>query len=560
MLIDEIQLSTDQIDMLVKGIQSMGFYGKEFYPRTFWSPWEPGHQPILDIIDSKADLIAIKALRGIGKTSIAKGIVCRALHYCTARFVCYVSQTEGKAMLETEDIKAKMVTCKHKGLFVPVKIHRNATITGLEQDFSKKLWVYGDQSVILPRGAGQQVLGLNWHDFRPDLLVFDDLVDKATVGNPRIREDLHKWFFGDVMETRAQYKNVYEGDLDVPNQGFKVIYIDTYKHSDDLLEHLFKDPEFKCINVQICDPVTMKTNFPLSRPQEDLDKRVKDAEKRGRLDQFYMNFLGLEPDLQNIKFNRSMFKYYDESHMDFLGELRHKEVLNIAICDPAGTINSVNARTAITVIGLNLTRSKMYLRESVPLNVKPRDFYKAVADRVRKYRVQYLGVEFTGLNEYIKQPIEDMISTESLDVEPIWLTPRQVEVDGRIFSSKKIVRIGALHPYYQSGNVYHNVVGLEDYEKQLEAYPGSVGMIDLIDSAAYIVQILNQLDLVFDPDNTKFDLDKYNEDLKELYSEEQYRNIRYDPPIPLVIRDGREVIGDNLLWYDHLAVPDELAI
>jgi len=82
-----------------------------------------------------------------------------------------------------------------------------------------------------------------------------------------------------------------------------------------------------------------------------------------------------------------------------------------------------------------------------------------------------IGIEETGLAEFIKQPIKNEMSAEALSSN-CWLKAR----GGSAGDKGKPMRIRELVPYYRGGYIYHNAscVTLRKLEQQLLCFPGQL--------------------------------------------------------------------------------------
>jgi hypothetical protein len=86
---------------------------------------------------------------------------------------------------------------------------------------------------------------------------------------------------------------------------------------------------------------------------------------------------------------------------------------------------------------------------------------------------------------------------------------------------KKENRIAALAPFYRLGYVYHNELVSKKLETQLMMFPRSK-MWDVMDAAAYVVELMEMEGDYFDPSNS---LDE--EDYDELENEDPVAFIPY---------------------------------
>jgi len=123
-----------------------------------------------------------------------------------------------------------------------------------------------------------------------------------------------------------------------------------------------------------------------------------------------------------------------------------------------------------------------------------------------------LGVEVTSLHQFISQPIENEMRVR--DLHPTYIELQAV--------GKKEGRIANLAPLYKLGYMYHNKVNCGPLETQLRSFPRS-RLWDVMDAAAYINKIMDELAYYFDPPDMGEDTEK---EYGELDFEKPYENWR----------------------------------
>lgn len=476
---------------------------KVLFPDMFYAEFSLLHDQILDLIDSGAQKIAIAAPRGIGKTSIARTVASKGILYRDINFISYVSNSATVAELQTENIKRELLSNQIiRKLFGNIKVTDYGD-AGLDDTFSKMAWVAFGNTLILPRGAGQQVRGLIWDKYRPQLIIVDDLEKKEEVMNEDNREKLKEWFFSDLMNSVNKYAD-----------DWRVIYIDTLKHEDSLLQLLLESSDWKSLVLSVCD-----TNYESLAPSymstEEIKKEVESHREKGMLDVFYMEFMNLPTSSEDAAFKQKQFKYYEETDKEFAKNKKNLE--NVVIVDPAKTVKLHSAESAVVGIGIDLASARLYVRDVVSRKLYPDELYDETFGMVARLNAHILAIEVTGLNEFIKQPIENEIIKRRIPIgEPIWLSAR----------GKKEERIAHLVPYYRQGYIYHNKSCCGGLEAQLMSFPRSKYW-DIMDALAYIIEVMEIGERYFRPTPIE-DEDPEDEfrELKEEY-EEPLTNWRY---------------------------------
>jgi hypothetical protein len=459
----------DLKDILATCYGNTGVFCKTLLPEAFPTPWSQLHYKIIRAIDSGHQKIAIAAPRGLGKTSLARALVEKSILYRDYEFIPYISNGETVATMQTENIKRELLSNREiRRIFG--NIHISEDDPEIDESFSKQSWVAFGNTLVMPRGAGQQVRGLLYRNSRPQLIVVDDLEKKEELENPENRRKLKEWFHSDLMKCVDRYSNKW-----------RILYIDTLKHYDSLLQDLLSDPEWYSLRLDLCDD-NYNSLAPHLISTEELKREVESHRSKGILDIFYMEYRNMPIAKEDASFRQEHFKYYDEIDLD------KKNLENYVIVDPAKTVNMHSADSAIVGIGVNFATSAIYIRDIVSDKFFPNELYDEMFAMRRRLNAHRVGIEVTGLEEFIKQPIQnEMLKRGPADAfEPIWLKARGGSPDGE---KGKIKRIGSLSPYYRNGYIFHNRSNCAKLEAQLLSFPRS-GLVDVADAEAYIIELL----------------------------------------------------------------------
>jgi hypothetical protein len=492
-------LTPDLADVLTLCYQNIGVFGKTLLPEAFNTPWSVLHKSILDAIDSPHQRICIAAPRGLGKTSLARALVEKSILFREYEFVIYVSNSETIATMQTENIKRELLTNREiRRIFGNVQI--NADDPELDDSFSKQSWVAFGSTLVMPRGAGQQVRGLLYKNYRPQLIIIDDLEKKEELENPENRRKLKEWFNSDLLKCVDRYSDKW-----------RIVYIDTLKHYDSLLQELLDSDEWHSMRLDLCDD-NYNSNAPYLISTEELKREVESHRNRGMLDVFFMEYRNLPISKEDASFRQEYFKYYDER------DLESRDIENIIIADPAKTANMRSADSAVVGIGVDYKTNAIYIRDIVSGKFFPDGLYDEIFSMRRRLNAHVIGVEVTGLEEFIRQPLtNEMLKRGPSDsAELVWLKARGGDPSGE---KGKLRRIGTLVPYYRQGHIFHNKSNSMKLEGQLLSFPRS-GLVDVADATAYIIEMLELGQRYFttpeeDPNNV----------------ESEFASLEYDPPL-----------------------------
>ncbi len=468
-------LSSEINDILVECYKSDKVFCKTLFPESFFGPMTVLHDAIYDLTDSNEKFVAIAAPRGIGKTTIIRTKVAKQILYKDSFFIPYVSKSHDAALLQTENLKRDLTSNQLiKKLFGPVK---TKVMPGdFQESFSKKSWVAYD-SLVMPRGYGQQIRGLVYDNKRPDIFVIDDLEDDDQIENPEYRKNIKQWFHATLLKAISQYAHDY-----------RILYIDTLKHEDSLLQDLLDSDKWSSVRLELCDD-NNKSLVPELISDEDMQKDYDYHEEQGLLDVFYREFRNLPVSAKDAVFRKEYFKYYDP--MDLRG---NKNIEYVVIVDPAKTVKVHADDTAIVGIGIDTKANKLYVVDIVAGKFYPDEIYDNMFEMMQRIGAKVLAFEETSLNEFVKQPIKNEIVKRNLMIELVWLKARGGDKDMK----GKQKRIAGLAPYYRLGSVYHNPGVCGILETQLLSFPRSK-RFDVMDATAYVVELLDVGDRYFEP-------------------------------------------------------------
>ena len=478
--ISRLGADSETEDVLIECCRSTKSMASVMFPDRFTSPFSGLHDQIFDLIDSGEPRVAIAAPRGIGKTSIVSlALAARKMLFRLCHFYVYVSNSATSGELQTENLKFELASNKLiKKFFGKVK---TKGAEGLDESFSKKAWVALANCLVLPRGSGQQVRGVLYHNWRPDLIVIDDLEDTETIENEEVRAKRKQWFNADLLKCTSRV-----------NRDWQIVYIDTLKHEDALLQDLIDSSEWASVRLEICDDDYNPT-APEFMPREEIMKEVNYHREHNIMDVFYREFRNIPISTEDAAFRQEYFQHYDEVDLTNPKVGSPPNLINVVIIDPAKTVKMHSAESAIVCWGISLSDKKMYFRDCVSKCLYPDELYEEAIDMVVRFGAFILAVEITSLEEFIVQPFKNQLRIKGVAVHFVSLKA------GGNNPKSKPQRIRGLVPHYRHKYVSHNRAICGPLESQLLSFPRSKKW-DVMDAAAYIVKVMEDEQQYFDPE------------------------------------------------------------
>jgi hypothetical protein len=127
--------------------------------------------------------------------------------------------------------------------------------------------------------------------------------------NEDLRTSLKTWFYADVLEAIPQL-----------HFQWKIVYIDTLKHEDSLLQHLLDSPDWASVRLEACDD-NFKSTAPHFVSDEVIQQKWQIAVNAGETDTFFQELRNLPISSKDSAFQKSYFHYYNVPHDIGRGEL-----------------------------------------------------------------------------------------------------------------------------------------------------------------------------------------------------------------------------------------------
>ena len=469
----------DLDEILAECKRNTMFMANLLYPEEFCGDMTSLHRDYFDFVDNcDAPRKCAQVFRGFGKTTINKLLVRKAALFEEKSFIGYLTNSGEVAQTIVESIKMGLVANANvRKIFGDV---RESKIEGVDEKWAQKSSVIKGLTCLLPRGYGQQVNGLLWGYYRPDLWIIDDLDDRIEVRNDEQRKKLRDWFYGALMYTISIYKR----DGKIPAD---FMYTDTIKHADGLICHLMEDPDWESISLSVCDE-DYKTKIPSIVSQEDLDAEIESHRRNKTMDVFARERMGLSQSKEYGQFKAEYFKYYDENDEEFVKVIRPR-LINILIHDPSKTKNPTSAHSGFVVWGLDLEYNMFYERFCLGDFMSIKEQYDKIMELANWFRVQAFGSEVTGLEDHLVYNLKNEFLRNNMG----WLAACFIPLKARSgkgeltgFEGGKEGRINLLLPFYEKGLISHNKDSCGQLEQQLL---GS-RLRDVADCAAYLPQML----------------------------------------------------------------------
>lgn len=434
------------------------------------------HYELAEIYENpRYNRVNIIAPRGHAKSSLAKAMALHHLEYgpTKIKFILLVSKTQDHAIRLLNDIKSMI---EYSPGYREVYGYKGKETA---RTWSKEEVELSDGSVILTRGASQQIVGLNHLGQRPTLVIYDDPEDHKNTLN---KEQMEKTL-------RILMKDV-EPCVD-PMHG-RIFVIGTPQREGCLIEKIKDMPNWITKHYDaIIDENKKKVLWPEWLPWDKLMEKKAAYEAINKLSIFYSEYRCQIISDEDQLFTPGDFRYwdgeffFDESKQKFI-KITHlgqkvKEELDWVVSwqelkepivepvnvfmgvDPASSISDTADYSVIMPIAVDKNK-KCYVLPFYRKRVKPMELAKAIIHYFQMYKPEKTNIETVGYQEMLR----DYLKNES----NVYIPGMEIKNNVR---SPKSKRIETLQPFFYNKQILfkRNMPNLDELESELLLYPRS---------------------------------------------------------------------------------------
>jgi hypothetical protein len=210
------------------GASSLVAYGKLFFPRTFRQDSPQFHDAIGKQLYSNSRYNAFEVFRDGAKTSLLRVFTSQRIAYGISRTIMYVSSSQTHSSFSLRWIKRQVEYNRPWAQLFGLRKGSKWTDEIIEIFHG----VEDTPITVLAMGITGQIRGFNLDDYRPDLIIADDVQTDENVATLEQRTKLKSIFHGALVNSLAP-------ETDCP--GAKVVLLNTPMQNDDLIESCMVD-------------------------------------------------------------------------------------------------------------------------------------------------------------------------------------------------------------------------------------------------------------------------------------------------------------------------------
>lgn len=256
------------------------FFNHTFFPRAFRQPSAKKHREIDDALNDPAvRRVLLKCFRGSAKTTRMRAFAAKRIAFYVSRTIFYVGASDDDAIRSI--------------MWLRNQIERNSLYSETFQLRRGSKWsdheleiIHGvEQQPIWVRGAGitGSVRGINFEDYRPDLILLDDVITDETAATLEQREKVANLILGAIEKSLAPVS-------EAPNA--KIAFSQTPLAQGDASDEAARSPRWETIEFPCWTPETM--DLPVHQQRSAWPERFSDEElQRDKIAHSEMNRLSV---------------------------------------------------------------------------------------------------------------------------------------------------------------------------------------------------------------------------------------------------------------------------
>lgn len=409
--------------------------------------------------------------RGFSKTTLTNGYNLHEVLTDGTIFAVYISKSSPHAQTQLGNIKIELETNEllraAYGNVVPTR-------ADVEKWSADELQLKNG-AILVARGKGGQVRGLNYQARRPNRIILDDVEDDGSVESDTERKKTEDWFYsavekaGQVMEGMRGHEGAQD-ELRITNLG-------TLLGAECLMMTLTRDPKFSTVRfgakLRLEDPDDHTMLWPFKMSYSTYEFERQRHQRVGKLAQFTRE-LDSSIRVSDESIFPSQFIYTPTPLSDLVAR-------SLAL-DPAISKARRADSSAAIVAGRRASDGAIWIiDEWGEKGLSPRDLIDGMFELRSRWHTTHHGIEAVAYQEaliYIMQ--EEMGRRQDFFViEPI-----------RHGNQEKLARVeGILSPRYKLGVIRH-ARPLPKLEGNLSDWPN--GKKDFPDAAAMALKLLGE--------------------------------------------------------------------
>jgi len=234
--VDRTQDFTNIKELVELGAIDGVLFAETFFPKTMRMKSPPFARDVWRLLDGNNRLVSLQLFRGASKTTICRVFAARRIAYAQARTILWIGKSQDKAIASVKWLRKQI---EYNRLFAETFQLKPGSKW---QDIECEIY-HGIDEVpitILAYGITGPIRGVNIDDYRPDLILLDDIIDEEIAASPVQRQIIEKLVYGAVIQSLAP-------ETETPDA--KVVLLQTPMDRDDISVKSLTDPAWASLRI-----------------------------------------------------------------------------------------------------------------------------------------------------------------------------------------------------------------------------------------------------------------------------------------------------------------------
>lgn len=418
------------------------------------------------------DYLNLIVPRGFSKTTLMNAANMYDVLTDGKTFCVYISKSADHAEMQLGNIKIELETNELLKLAYGNLVPNRANPEKWQADQLQLL----NGAILVARGKGGQVRGLNYRARRPNKIVLDDVEDDGLAESPTERKKTRKWFYSSV-EKAGQVMEGSTGESWAQDP-LQIMSLGTLLHPDALMMTLSKDPKFNTVKFGAKLHIDQQSDTAMLW-QYKMSYELYMRERRRH------TIIG-----QLAEFTReidSSIRVSDDTLFPnkFIYEpVSREQLAQVSVfCDPAISDSPEADEAAIVVAGRRLSDGALFfLDEWGGQGKTPREIVDKLFELHQKWQATHCGIEGQA---YQKALI--FMMKEEMASKRHWFIVQSIIRGSKENKERRV--LGLLSPRYMNGRIRH-LRPLEKLESNIADWPN--GKKDFADAGASALSMLGE--------------------------------------------------------------------
>jgi hypothetical protein len=219
-------------EIVLQAAEDSLFFCEHFFPKTFRQSFASFHREMWNLLDDPTKrYINLQVMRDGAKTTILRAYTAKRIAYGLSRTILYIGASEKKALASVRWIKKQIEFNKVFSQTFGLKQGRPWSDGELKVEHTtdqSSIWILG-------MGISGSVRGINLDDYRPDLIVIDDVVGDDNSATDEQRAKIVDLVLGALKESLSPASETPDA---------KMVILNTPRDFEDLSQKALKDTQF----------------------------------------------------------------------------------------------------------------------------------------------------------------------------------------------------------------------------------------------------------------------------------------------------------------------------